>query len=96
MDHVPTKRLAGNRIYMLAAVLAHNLTRELQMASRPPQRGTSPKRAALGAFEQMRTVRRRLVRGPGRLVRPQRKPVLSMNADADVETEMSFYLATLA
>ena len=64
MDYVPTKRLAGNRIYMLAAVLAHNLTRELQMASRPPQRGTSPKRAALWAFEQMRTVRRRLVRSP--------------------------------
>ena len=96
MDYVPTKRLAGNRIYMLAAVLAHNLTRELQMASRPPQRGTSPKRAALWAFEQMRTVRRRLVRRPGRLVQPQRKPVLSMNADADVETEMSFYLAALA
>ena len=96
MGHVPTRKLAGNRLYALAAILAHNLTRELQMACRPPQRGTTPKRAALWAFERMRTVRLRLVRRPGRFVRPQRKPVLSMNADADVEAEMSFYLAALA
>ena len=96
MDCVPTGRVAGNRLYTLAAILAHNPTRELQMASRPPQRGATPKRAAAWAFEQMRTVRRRLVCRPGRFVRPQRKPVLSMNADADIEAGMSFYLAALA
>ena len=96
MEYVPTRKLAGNRLYTLAAILAHNLTRELQMASRPPRRGTTPKRTALWAFDQMHTVRRRLVVRAGRFVRPQRKPVLSMNANADVENEMSLYLAALA
>ncbi len=96
MEYVPTRKLAGNRLYTLAAILAHNLTRELQMASRPPQRGTTPKRTALWAFEQMHTMRRRLVVRAGRFLRPQRKPVLSMNANAEVEAEMSSYLAALA
>ena len=96
MEYIPTGKLAGNRLYTLAAILAHNLTRELQMASRPPLRGTTPKRAALWAFEQMHTIRCRLVVRTGRFIRPRRKPVLSMNANADVETEMSFYLAALA
>ena len=61
MEYIPTGKLAGNRTYTLAAILAHNLTRELQMASRSPQRRTTPKRAALWAFDQMHTIRRRLV-----------------------------------
>ncbi|MGB5678816.1 MAG: IS1380 family transposase [Gammaproteobacteria bacterium] len=31
MDYVPTRRKAGNQVYLLSAVLAHNLNRELQM-----------------------------------------------------------------
>ena len=96
MEYIPTRRLAGNRLYTLAAILAHNLTRELQMASRPPQRRTTSKRSALWAFEQMHTIRRRLVVRAGRFIRPQRKPVLAMNANPDVENEISFYLAALA
>jgi hypothetical protein len=33
IKHVPTRMLSGNQIYLLSAVLAHNLSPELQMKS---------------------------------------------------------------
>ncbi|MGD0331499.1 MAG: transposase, partial [Nitrososphaeria archaeon] len=41
VDYIAVRGLLGNQLYMLAAVLSHNLNRELQMATRPPDRGTS-------------------------------------------------------
>ena len=38
MDYVPVRTLVGNQIYLLSAILAHNLTRALQMESNPAQR----------------------------------------------------------
>ena len=35
MDYVPTRRQAGNRAFLMAALLAHNLNRELQMHCLP-------------------------------------------------------------
>jgi hypothetical protein len=34
MDYIPVRRLGGNQFYNLAAILAHNLTREIQMMAR--------------------------------------------------------------
>lgn len=36
MSDVPTRTLAANQMYLLAALLAHNIARELQMLARPP------------------------------------------------------------
>jgi hypothetical protein len=36
MSYVPTRTLAANQMYLLAALLAHNIARELQMLARPP------------------------------------------------------------
>jgi len=95
MDYVPVTTRVGNQIYLLSAMLAHNLTRELQMVTRPPQRGTTAKRTALWAFEQLDTIRRNLIQRAGRLIRPQGKLVLSMNNNTAVETELLHYLDAL-
>ena len=95
MDYVPVTTRVGNQIYLLSAMLAHNLTRELQMVAHPPQRGTTAKRTALWAFEQLDTIRRNLVQRAGRLIRPQGKLVLSMNNNTAVETELLHYLDAL-
>ncbi|MGC1375518.1 MAG: IS1380 family transposase [Anaerolineales bacterium] len=63
MDYVPTRTWCGNQIYLLSTLLAHNLTKELQMLSRTPDRATEEKRPALWKFEQMDTLRRRLRHG---------------------------------
>ena len=88
LDYVPTRTLAGNKLYMLAAVLAHNLNRELQMTVRPPARTTTPTRAALWCFNQLETVRRTLVQRAGRITRPQGEMTLTISANDDVRDEL--------
>ena len=40
MAYVPTRTLAGNQVYFLSSLLAHNLVRELHMEAFPKQRNT--------------------------------------------------------
>ena len=48
----------GNQLYLFAGILAHNLTRELQIQLEPRTRGTTAKRAALWCFREIGTLRR--------------------------------------
>lgn len=95
LDYVPVNRLHGNQIYLLAGVMAHNLSRTLQMIAHPRERGTTAKRSALWAFERLATLQRKLIQRAGRLLRPGGKPVLSMNANETVEQELLHYLDAL-
>ena len=58
MDYVPVKTRVGNQLYMFAGIVAHNLTRELQIQLNPRARGTTAKRAALWCFREIGTLRR--------------------------------------
>ena len=92
MDYIPTRRQAGNQVYLLAAMLAHNLNREMQMVANNRQRGTTEKRAPLWQFTQLGTLRRKLIQRAGRLTRPQRKLTLTMSANPSVKSELLHYL----
>jgi hypothetical protein len=92
MDYIPTRRQAGNQVYLLAAMLAHNLSREMQMVANNQQRGTTEKRAPLWQFTQLGTLRRKLIQRAGRLTRPQRKLTLTMSANPTVKSELLHYL----
>lgn len=95
MDYVPTRRKAGNQVYLLSAVLAHNLNRELQMLCYEQDRYTTEKRAPLWRFEQLGTFRRKLIQRAGRLTRPQGKLTLTMSANSTVKSELLHYLEVL-
>ena len=95
MDYVPTRRKAGNQVYLLSAVLAHNLNRELQMLCYEQDRHTTEKRAPLWRFEQLGTLRRKLIQRAGRLTRPQGKLTLTMSANPAVKSELLHYLEVL-
>lgn len=95
MGHVPVTTRVGNQLYLFAAIWAHNLGRELQMQVAPAPRTTTAKRAALWPFQQLNTLRRHLLHRAGRLIRPQGKLVLSMNANPDVEKELLHFLDAL-
>jgi len=82
MGYVPVRTRAGNQLYLLAGLFAHNLTCELQMATTPPQRNTTASRAALWAFEKLNTLRNTLLHRAGRFTRPQRTLTLTLNANA--------------
>jgi hypothetical protein len=92
MDYVPTRTKAGNQVYLLSAVLAHNLNREMQMHCYTQQRNTTEKRAPLWQFQQLGTVRRKLIQRAGRLTRPQGSLTLTMSANPTVKSELLHYL----
>lgn len=95
MDYVPTRGKAGNQIYLLSAVLAHNLNRELQMRCYAQERNTTEKRAPLWQFEQLGTLRRKLIQRAGRLTKPQGNLTLTMSANSAVKSELLHYLDVL-
>jgi hypothetical protein len=73
---------------MLSAVLAHNLTRELQMVTHEPTRQTQQKRPACRDFMQLNTLRQHIIQRAGRLIRPQGQLVLSMSTNTAVQDEL--------
>jgi hypothetical protein len=81
MDYVPVKTWVGNQLYMFAGILAHNLTRELQIQSTPRTRGNTAKRTALWCFREIGTLRRTLIHRAGRIIRRAGKLVLSISSD---------------
>jgi hypothetical protein len=92
LDYIPTCTWNGNKVYLLATLLAHNLTRELQMIVYSPQRNTTAKRISLWAFERLNNIRQRIIQRAGRLIRPEGKLTLSMNANKAIENELLHYL----
>jgi hypothetical protein len=88
---VPTRTWRGNQVYLLSAVLAHNLSRELQMIAKAPSRTTPEKKPALWNFEQLNTLRQRVIQRAGRLIRPQGRLTLSMSGSQAVQIELLHY-----
>jgi hypothetical protein len=95
MDYVPVTTRVGNQLYMFAGILAHNLTRELQIQLAPRTRGTTAKRAALWGFREIATLRRTLIQRAGRIIRPAGKLILSMNSNEKLENELLHSLGLL-
>lgn len=95
IGYVPVRGLIGNRIYLLAGMLAHNLIREIQMISNPRTRGTTEKRAPLWIFEQVDTIRRNILQRAGRLTKPCGQLTLTMSANRAVRKQLLHYLDAL-
>ena len=96
MDYIPTRSWAGNLIYMQASILAHNLTRELQMQTKDRVRENGPTRPALWLFEKLDTVRNRLIRRAGRLHTPNGKLTLTMSENEAVQGDYELVKTRLA
>jgi hypothetical protein len=92
MDYIAVRGLLGNQLFMMAAVLSHNLNRELQMRTRVPDRGTSEKRAPLWFFEELRSLRHRLIQRGGKFTNPQGNLTLTMSANDSVKTGLLEFL----
>ena len=96
LDHVPTRRLSGNQLFFLSAVFAHNLHRELQMATRETDRHTTPKRSALWIFEEAASIRHKIIQRAGRLTRPHGRLRLTLSGNEVTRKEMMHYLNSIA
>ena len=81
MDYVAVRRLHGNHLYLMSAVLTHNILRELHMLVHARTRGTTEKRAALWEFTEPNTLRRSLLQRAGRITRPAGTLTLTLSAN---------------
>jgi hypothetical protein len=95
MEYIAVRHLHGNQLYMLSAILAHNLNRELQMATLPKANGTTTNRTPLWNFTEMATLRHRLIQRAGRLTNPCNRLTLTLSANEAAKTEMLRFLTAL-
>lgn len=95
ISYVPSRTLAGNQIYLLSALMAHNLARELQMVAHPPARTLNDKRTPLWAFQRLSTLCHNLIQRAGRLTRPNGHLTLTMSANPVVRKDLLHYLDAL-
>jgi len=92
LDVIPTKRLVGNQIYTHCAMMAHNLSREVQMLAHASNPRSLPKRPAAWAFEKLDTLRHRVIQRAGRFTRPQGELTLTMSANQAVRNDLLHFL----
>jgi hypothetical protein len=95
LDLIPTKRLAGNQIFTLCTMMAHNLSRELQMLAAPSVSRSLPKRPAAWKFEKLDTLRHRIIQRAGRFTKPQGELTLTMSANHAVRKDLVHFLDVL-
>ncbi len=96
LDVIPTRKLAGNQLFTLCAMMAHNLSREVQMlASNAAAPRAQPKRPAAWRFEKLDTLRHRIIQRAGRLTRPQGQLTLTMSANHAVRKDLLHFLDVL-
>jgi hypothetical protein len=91
LEYIPVRTLYGNQVYCLSAVMAHNLARELQIDAYEREHGTTAKRHNLWGFETLGTLRNRLNRRAGRLIRPQGRLTLVIPANDKLRDELELY-----
>jgi hypothetical protein len=73
--------------------MARNLTRELQIAAYERERGTTAKRRNFRGFETLGTLRNRLIRRAGRLIPPQGRLTLVIQANKTLREDLELYAA---
>jgi hypothetical protein len=96
MDYIPVKEKNGNQLYMLCAIMAHNLNRELQMRVFERDRLTNPKRAALWVFDSLHRVRNTVFIQAGCLIRPNGKFILCVNKNSVFRQKIDEYSTCFA
>lgn len=92
LNVIATRKLAGNQIYTLCAMMAHNLSKEIQILAKPAAQRSRPKRPAAWEFRTLDTLRHRVIQRAGRLTRPQGELTLTMSANKAVRKDLLHFL----
>ncbi len=92
LDVIPSRCLAGNQIFTLCSMMAHNLSKEIQMLAAPAARRAQPKRPAAWNFRTLDTLRHRFIQRAGRLTRPKGDLTLTMSANQAVRKDLLHFI----
>ena len=90
-----SRRLAGNQLFTLCSMIAHNLSRAVQMLAAPSASRARAKRPAAWRFEKLDTLRHRILQRAGRFTRPQGELTLTMSANHAVRRDLLGFLDVL-
>jgi len=92
LDVIPSRHLAGNQVFTLCAMMAHNLSKEIQMQAAPAAHRARPKRPAAWDFKTLDTLRHRIIQRAGRLTRPKGDLTLTMSANHAVRNDLLHFI----
>ncbi len=92
LDIIPCRRLAGNQIFTLCCMMAHNLSKEIQMPAAPAANRARPKRPAAWNFKILHTLRHGIIQRAGRLTRPKGDLTLTMSANYAVRNDLLHFI----
>jgi hypothetical protein len=92
MDYIPVRSWIGNQVYLLCGLLAHNLSRELQMGATAPRKQQSETRQPLWIFQELESLRKKFIQRAGRLNRPEGVLTLTLNANRAVQEGLLKFL----
>ena len=73
-------------------MMAHNLSREIQMISGSHSLRAQAKRPALWSFQTLDTLRHRIIQRAGRLTKPHGELTLTMSANQAVRKDLLHFL----
>jgi hypothetical protein len=76
-------------------MMAHNLSREIQMLAQSSAPRALAKRPAVYSFKRLDTLRHRIIQRAGRLTRPQGELTLTMSANQAVRSDLIQFLDVL-
>jgi len=93
LDRIVARTRVANEVFTLAGLLAHNLTRELQIGAVPRSRESGLSRSTFWAFQSLRTLRHRLLHRPGLLVAPGGRLTLRVDEDPTVQRAFETFLS---
>lgn len=85
LDYLPFKRKCSNIVYSLCGVMAHNLSRELQMRVKGKERNCTEKRSPLWKFESLGKIQSEVINRAGRLTRPMGELTLTLNRNQNTK-----------
>ena len=92
LDLIPTRRLVGNQMVTLCAMMAHNLGREIQMLAHPRSTYSRAKRPDAWVFQTLGTLRHRFIQRAGRLTQPQGNLTLTLSPNPMVENDLLHFI----
>jgi hypothetical protein len=95
LNIIPSRCLAGNQIFTLCSMMAHNMSKEIQMLSALPARRALPKRPAAWEFITLDTLRNRIIQRAGRFTRPKGELTLTMSANHAVRKDLLHFIDVL-
>ena len=95
LDLIPTRRLVANRMVTLAAMMAHNLGRQVQMLAYPRTRYSRAQRPAAWTFQSLATLRHRFIQRAGRLTEPKGELTLTLSSNPKVKKNLLHVLEAL-